>query len=428
MEMLSIDEETFNVLKGEYEERSLGNKRKAQLLFSLYVLLVFISKLLFGIKGLRQKYCLNGLDFIFISCPDTIFRTRTIDVIAHGMKYQVVYLPSFHLKAALNYHQFFKGNVDSIFMTFSLKDVLYARKAMKKSQIMKEVKNKIAADEYYSFWCQMFTFFVYDHLAQREFGDVKNGQTKWLLEHQKFFFVPIVHLLKKKGIETIMLQHGCFFKPSFNYFPLYCDKALCCSEREREQYIQSGIAPERVITFGAPLQSITTSIAEYNTNAAYDLLILPTMIKESNKNIHRGVLLYVKKRLGKSKVLVRVRPRSKVDDMAFLREYVDGFDISEEPSLLVDVLRSKKVITFSEDCSFCLLENKKPFIIVSQDEDKESMNGRMACSDNYKEEVDKLISSNYYCTVSEEDKKYLIGETDCQMLHDRFLLFIKTGC
>lgn len=424
MDLLSIDEETLNVLQGEYEERNLGSKRKAQLLFLLYIALTFVSKLVFFFKGLKQKYNLRGLDFVFISCPDTVFRTKTIDVIAHGLKYQVIYLPTFHIRAALDYHKFFKGKVDAIFMTFSMGDVFYARKVMNKSQLIKDVKSKYPLEDYYSFWCQMFTYLVYDHFTKRRFGTVKVSETKWILEHQKFYFVPIVHLLKDKGIETVMLQHGSFFKPGFNYFPLYCDKALCCSEREKEVYVQSGVVPERVIVFGAPLQSINVFEKERREEATYDLLILPTMIKDNNKEIHKEVLLYVKEQYPQSKVLVRIRPRSRVDDMAFLNAYIEGFDISEEPALLTDVLRAKKVITFSEDCTFCLLENKKPFIIVSQDEDKESMNGRLACRDNYKVEVQNLLSKDYYCTISKEDKDYLIGETDSHVLHERFLNYV----
>ena len=424
MEMLSIDEETINVLKGEYEERSLGSKRKAKLLFVLYIALTLVSKLIFGIKGMKQKYNLKGLDFVFISCPDTIFRTKTIDVIAHGLKYQVVYLPTFHIRAALDYHKFFKKKVDAIFMTFSLDDALYARKVMKKSKLIQDVKGNCLPEEYYSFWCQIFTYLVYDHFTKRRFGKVKVSKTKWILEHQKFYFVPIVHLLKGKEIETVMLQHGSFFKPGFNYFPLYCDKVLCCSEREKEVYVQSGVAPERVVVFGAPLQSINIDGLNKIIDTKYDLLILPTMINDTNKVIHKNVLLYVKEQYPQSKVLVRIRPRSKVDDMAFLNAYLEGFAISEESTLLTDVLRAEKVITFSEDCTFCLLENKKSFIIVSQDEDKESMNGRLACSDNYKEEIQNLLSNDYYCTISKEDKDYLIGETDSHVLHDRFLNYI----
>ena len=425
MEMLSIDEETLNVMKDEYEERNLGSKRKAQLLFLLYLALSIISSVLYRLAGMKRNLDLNGLDFVFISCPDTIFRTRSIDIIAHGLKYQVVYLPSFHVRSAIQYHRYFKGKVDAVFLLFSLGDVIRAHRIMAKSLWMRKMKSSAPAEAYYSLWCQLFTYLVYNQMVERRFGCVKKSKTKWLFEHQKFFFVPIVHLIKKKGIETVMLQHGCFFKPSYNYFPLYCDRVLCCSEREKAVYMKSGVSEGRITVFGAPLQSIEMRSLENQIPPCYDLLILPTLITDANVGIHIETIKYIRVRYRERKVLIRIRPRSKKSDLHYLSDNISAYDISPDGTTLQDdVLKAAKVISFSEDCTFSLLENRKPFIIISVDEDRGALGNKMVVRDSVVEEIDKLMMKDDYCPFSESDKLFLIGETNSLVLHEKFLCYM----
>ena len=77
--------------------------------FLFHGLLAIITNCLYPLMGLKRRIKTNkDDDFIFFSCPDPIFRTKTIGLITGDLKYYIIYLPNFRVPAALNYHKFFK--------------------------------------------------------------------------------------------------------------------------------------------------------------------------------------------------------------------------------------------------------------------------------------------------------------------------------
>ena len=108
-----------------------------------------------------------------------------------------------------------------------------------------------------------------------------------------------------------------------------------------------------------------------------------------------------------------------------MSDNISAYDISPDGTTLQDdVLKAAKVISFSEDCTFSLLENRKPFIIISVDEDRGALGNKMVVRDSVVEEIDKLMMKDDYCPFSESDKLFLIGETNSLVLHEKFLCYM----
>jgi len=101
--------------------------------FLFHGLLGTITNLLYPLIGLKRKVILTQEDdFAFVSCPDPIFRTKTIGLIAGDLKYGIIYLPTFHITAALKYHKFFKEQqIRAYFPTIKLRHVLDAKRKVK---------------------------------------------------------------------------------------------------------------------------------------------------------------------------------------------------------------------------------------------------------------------------------------------------------
>ena len=422
-QLLNVDDLTMEVLEDEYDRKTVNGLLSKYTCF-FYVLLSIITRCLYLLLGVSSKVEPDDEDFIFVSCPDSIFRTKTIDMIAHGLKYQIVYLPSFHIMASLRYARYFrKKGINAVFPTFSVKDVVKAKNTHK--AIKKIVFGNDNQNDNEIFYFQMITYLIYDNLVERVFSNASSFKGKWLMEHQKFFFIPLIALLRKSKIETIMLQHGCFFKPSFNYLPLFTDKVLTCCEREKQIYCNHGVNPNQVIVFGAPLQTLSSQAQ--TATSEFDLLLMMTQF-QVNGELQISVLKYLKTIHPELKVLVRMRPRSRVNDLKCLGKDIEGFVVSEPTiSIATDLSRVEKVICFSEDATFEVLSAHKSFLLAGTKEtmDKE-MYEKCTTEDNYKEQIELLLKQPSYSPFSEEENIYMMGEQRVDVLHDRFVSFIKS--
>ena len=425
---LELNDEAINTLSFEVTRRTgLPLLLKYPVLF--HGILSIITNILYPLLGIKKKsHIQKDEDFIFISCPDPVFRTKTIGLIAGSLKYSVIYLPNFHVISALRYHKYFKKeNIDACFPTITVSDLYNAKRRGKrlysalKGETL-EVADRIALGV-------ILNFLIYDSIAKRILSSAKGFNGKWILEHDKFYFTPTVVNLHQANKICTMLQHGCFVEIDVDFMPLCCDKVLCCSERERNTYISYGIKPENVLAFGAPLQAIRTDekIDTYGRKK-YNLLMLLTMVNNESIVQMKAVLEFVKNHY--DGVLIRMRPRSKKNDMKLLQKELEGFEISNNRySLTEDISVCKKVISFSEDANFEVAKLNKPFIYVHSwvGQNRELRHDLpYATEDNYKEEIQKLMTQDFYSTFSKEQYKEVLGETDVNVLRQKFEDYIRS--
>ncbi len=270
-------------------------------------------------------------------------------------------------------------------------------------------------------------FAIYDEVVRVYLHQMAGFQGKWIFEHDKYYFLSSVIDLHKEGKNCTMLQHGIFFRVSANYIPLFCDRVLCCSEREKRIYIDNGIDDSRITVFGAPLQTLQQSSESIISNSEqYELLLLMTEVKEINKEIMQKVLAYVKREY--SNILVRMRPRSRENDISLLYDTLQGMTISPVGTPISDdILRCKKVVSFSEDANIEVAKFNKPFVYIWTEGEKD-MTSMSNCGteDNYMEEIKKLMSQLFYSTFDKEKYNEILGETDLNVLRTRFSEYIRS--
>lgn len=422
--VLGINDVVVEMLAFETERRS----RYSFLLrhsFLFHGLLSVVSNLLYPLFGLKRKTRISNEDFIFVSCPDTFFRTRNIGLIAGTLKYHIIYLPNFHISSALKYHSFFKKEgIAAFFPTIKLKDILVAKKKFnalrKEIGEVSEVNNQKAL-------MVIANFLIQDNVAKEFVNNAASFKGKWILEHDKFYFMPTVVNLHKQGNTCTMLQHGCFVEIDKDFMPLFCDKVLCCSERERQTYISYGVKPENVIAFGAPLQAIgdrqKTGISK---GKRYKLLVLLTLVNDESFAPMQSVLRFVQQNY--DSVLIRMRPRSKKNDMKLFHEELKGFEISTNKNTLAeDISACDKVISFSEDANLEVAKLNKPFVYIHSWMGKERQLRHdlpYATSENYKEEIHKLMEQDFYSSFNKEQYREILGETDINVLREKFSNYI----
>lgn len=426
--VLQNNEEAVNMIFFE-TEKEIGISLLGRHPFLFHSILAILTNLLYPLAGLKRTVSSNDDDFIFISCPDTVFRTKTIGQIAAELKYGVIYLPNFHIRSALKYNRFFKRKKNRIyFPTIHLK---YVFGAIHKMSVFKKLCGKVDRQpETRRLFSVMSSFFIYDYVVKDYLSRINNDfHGKWILEHDKFYFMSSVVNLHQRGQKCTMLQHGCFMEIDTDFMPLFCDQVLCCSNRERDTYINCGLSPENVITFGAPLQMLGTNDSfDVKTGKKHSLLILLTIANEESIEPMRAVLSFVKDNY--QDVLVRMRPRSKKNDIRLLEKELRGLEISDNKSSLAeDIFYCDKVISFSEDANIEVTKHNKPFIYVHPwlGENRELRRDMpYATMENYRDEIKKLMENEFYSSFSKEQYKEIVGETDVNVLRQRFKDYIKS--
>ena len=420
---LGVDDYVVEMIDGECH-RPLGTLSIiGRHPFLFHGLLAIMTNILYPLIGLKRKVRVSKDDFIFVSCPDPVFRTQNITLIAEGLHYSIIYLPNFHVAASLKYYHFFKKKgVDAFFPTVRLGHVLRAkRKIHNVARSMKGLGKDYESKRLISVLSQ---YVIYDEVTKNYMRGLNYFRGKWILEHQKFYFMATVAYLRKASIPSTMLQHGIFFEPIYDFIPLLCNTVLCCSQREKQIYIENGIAEDRVIVFGAPLQTIQ-KVEEPKTIAKhYTLLVLMTIVNEINVSLIREVLEYLKPI--SNEVLIRLRPRSRNEDIASLSSSLDGFRISEPGSTINDdILSCEKVISFSVDANIEVCKHHKPFVYIWYGDNEDYVNQlHCATRETYKEEVNQLLKQDFYSSFSEAQYKEVLGETDIKTLRNRFNVFV----
>lgn len=425
---LGIDDDTVDKLAFETKRRT-GYTSVLRHPYLMHGLLAVITYILYIILRLKKYGPNKDKDFLLVSCPDPVFRTKTIGLIAGTLKFAVVYLPNFHVSSALRYNKFFKKKrIVAYFPTIRIKDVIATKRRMNQ---LKSCLNtvELGPNDLIALGV-IANFLIYDYVAKDFMKNATDFKGKWILEHDKFYFTPMVVNLHQIGKTCTMLQHGCFMEMDSDFYPLFCDKVLCCSERERATYIDYGVNPNNVIVFGAPLQTLKEDniVTLSGSKDRYELLILLTAVNEESIQSIKAVLTFVKKKY--DSVLVRLRPRSKKQDEKLLENELAGLHISgNKNSLTLDLISCNKVISFSEDANVEITKLNKPFIYVHpwiRADRTLRKDLPYATISNYKEEIKKLMENDFYSTISKEQYKEIVGETDVEVLKQHFEDYIRS--
>lgn len=420
----SVDDFTLKMLEGECYRPQGGLSLIGKYPFLFHCLLSLITNLIYPLYGLKRKVSASDEDFLFLSCPDTSFRTKTLDLIAKDLKYSIIYLPNFHVTTSIKYHQFFKNKgIQVFFPTFKISQILRAKKRIWK--LTRSIKDLTASFECKRMISVLSSYAIYDEVVKDYMEDIQSFHGKWILEHQKFYFMAAVSNLRQKGISSSMLQHGVFFEPIYDYIPLLCDHVLCCSEREKRIYVENGTDEDRVTVFGAPLQTLEKGI-QVNTNERhYDVLVLMTIVSDLNIELKRDVLNYLNENC--NSILVRMRPRSRKEDIALLSDVLNNMTISKPGTTIgEDIVKCDKVVSFSVDANIEASKYHKPFVYIWYGDNEDYVNQvHCATRDTFKDEINKLLKQDFYSSFDEEQYKEILGETDTNILNERFKLYIK---
>ena len=419
-----VDDHVVDIIKGEVDHIDKLSI-SARYTFLFHGLLAIVTNLLYPLVGIKRKVQLKDEDFVFISCPDPVFRTKNLEKIAGELKYSIVYLPNFHVNTAVKYHKFFQSSgINAYFPTIELRQIINALKTVK--ALIRGIKG-MKDDEYGRKWISVLSnYAIYDQVVKAYMTRMEHFRGKWILEHQKFYFMSTVANLYVQGITSTMLQHGIFFKANYYYTPMICDKVLCCSEREKKIYIENGTTPENIIVLGAPIQTLQTGDHSNLTGQHHNVLVLLTRVTEQNVYIVRTIIGYIKDNY--KNVLVRLRPRSRKKDKQLLSEVLEGMKISADGTPIGDdIMSSDKVVSFSVDANIEVVKYNKPFVYVWSGDDTESAKYLHCVTvDNYREEISKLMTLDFYSSFNKDQYSEILGETDLSILKNKFKEYIKS--
>lgn len=361
-------------------------------------------------------------DFVFVSCIDPVHRIKTLPLIAQDFKYSILFLPTVtRFGAFKSYNLYYKERSESVFFD------LFSKEDIKEYSIFlrtnKRLINAVKCSNNYDTQLmryQIRRFALFGINAKRVFRTVDRSKL-WVFEHDKFFFIPVINEFRKKRIPTIQLQHGVFFDPrTAPFIPMYSDIVLCCSQREKSIYVESGKNPDDIYVVGAPLQGLCKDLIK-SGEEKYDILVLLTVTSsEEWKDMQIKCLKYINEKLKGMKVLLRFRPRSAELDKHVLNPYIGFCEISEGNTLSEDISMSHRVINFSMDATFEAIRRNKPFITLVREED---LYGHYLDGICYKiEQLEEGIIDLLESAENHQHSIYLakFGETNVDKVRDNF--------
>lgn len=423
--ILRLDNKTITVVKAELMKR-LGGGGKYSFLSALSIMPWFVRLVSIYerkvFKMMCKHYDWKGNDVVFVSCIDPVHRVKYFPLIAKDISYMLFFMPTVTRPMEVRkyyLHYSTNSNEKVFFGTFSAEDVRLYRKFLKDNV---GAINQIKCDNYNDTKIlrdYVKRYALYSIYSHRVFNDISNDKV-WLFEHDKFFFIPVLSVFRNKMIPTVQLQHGTFFDPNqTTYFPLYTDKIICCSEREAILYQESGVERKDISIVGAPLQTIGHKIVE-ECEIKYDIAVILTDTSPQLLKIQKKALTYLRDHYKYKKILIRFRPRSIDQDKQNLANYVDGFSISKGSSLMQDLCSSKRIITFSLDAIFEMIQAKKNFVVIVSPSvfHADDLNGICYSIDEMDKAMDDLFNGN----DDKRQERYItvFGETDEDKIRENF--------
>lgn len=420
--LFDIDDETIEAIRAE-SLKAVDYKYNRLVVLAgkpWFIRLISIVERLLSPK-LSKNYRLDDEDFIMIASYDGFNRVKTLPLIASNFKYKVFFLPTItrpkHVRDFYNYYK--KDEMSVYFGTFPNHVIREYRDFLKRNKkLFSDIKCEDKDSEKILRYI-MKRFAIYGIYAREIFKHASNEKL-WIFEQDKHYFIPVINEFRKKGVMTVELQHGTFFSPiTDDRLPLYVDKMICCSEREKYLYRDGGVDINDVYVTGAPLQTLHAK--KYtDIPIKYDLLVLLT--ETAPRLIERQIftLKYIDEHYKDKRILIRFRPKSALRDKKNLAEYVKGYSISTGTSLMEDLCSSERVVTLSEDSIFSIIQAKKPFMAFVNKSDLYGgyLNGLCHTTDEIEECLTKLFSKDY--STDMEKYIYAFGETDIDVVKNRF--------
>ena len=373
-------------------------------------------------SGMSGQFKAQEEDFIMVACSDSFNRVKTLPLIARHFRYSVLFLPTLTRPFSMRqFYTYYKENriMRVFFGTFSNRNINEYSKFIKKN---KEVFNEIKCDDEDSaniLRYVMKRFALYSIYARELVA--KTGKYKlWLFEHDKFYFIPVINEFRRQHVMTTQMLHGSFFNPlNARYLPIYTDKMICSSEREKKIFEEFGEDRASIYVTGAPLQTLKEK-KTVEVPIRYDLLLLMTATMSHLIEKQKKALAYINDHYGQKEILIRFRPASAKIDKINLSEFIASYTISEGTSLLEDLCSAKHIVTFSEDTIFEILRAEKPFVAIVNQSDLYGgyLDGICCTTDDMGDSLKELFAEEK--TVETDKYKMAFGETDPQIIKAKF--------
>lgn len=420
-ELFDVDDRTIEVLRADVLKMDYYkyNPFTALVCKPMFIKLISIVERWFSPK-LSKKFYLDDEDFIILATCD-YNRVKALPLIANSFKYKVFFLPTLtrpmQVRHLYNYYK--RAEMKVYFGTLS-NDIIkeYSDFLRKNKNLFLKIKCEDTNSEGLLLYL-MKRFAIYSIYAKHVFKLASNEKL-WIFEQDKHYNIPVINEFRKKGVMTVEMQHGTFLNPiTDDRLPLYVDKMICCSEREQSLYHDGGVDIKDIYITGAPLQ-VLNSEKFTDGPIKYDLLVLLT--DTVPKSLERQIvcLEYINEHYKDKKILLRFRPKSAKKDKNNLAEYIKGHFISTGTSLREDLSSSEKVITFSEDAVFELIQTNKRFVVFVNKSDLYGgyLDGLCHSIDEIDECLPRLFSNDTLTDIS----KYIsaFGETDIEIIKQRF--------
>lgn len=421
-DLFGLDDKTIDVLRAESVKFVDYKYNRLAVLAGepWFIRLISVVERLLSPK-LSKNYRLDDEDFIMIASYDGFNRVKTLPLIASGFKYKVFFLPTLtrpkHVRDFYNHYK--NAGMDVYFGTFPTSVIKeYGNFLKRKRGLLSRVKCENKESEKVLRYL-MKRFAIYGIYAKALFKNATNEKL-WVFEQDKHYFIPVINEFRKKGVMTVELQHGTFFNPETDdRLPLYVDKMICCSEREKSLYRDGGVADKDIYVTGAPLQTLHAQ--KYADGPVkYDLLVLLTDATPTHIGRQIVSLNYINEHYKDKRILLRFRPKSAERDKRNLAEYVNGHSISAGTSLMEDLCASEKVVTFSEDSIFEIIQAKKPFMAFVNKSDLYGgyLDGLCHTTDEIEECLTELFRKDYATDI--DKYVYAFGDTDIDVVKNRF--------
>lgn len=372
----------------------------------------------------------NSIKFVFVSAFDHVFRSKQLYQVAEESSFNVLYLPGLDLASIKRHMSNSYQRNNAVFERFSLRDlfrfILIIASRFKLLYKLAKCGDLTIENKRFLFKI-IFQFLLLDAFSKSFIKKLNvTTSTKWLFDYDRGYMLPLIMRLQQRGTHTYHLQHGIMQQPNKFYIPCVCNYAICCSERERKHYINSGMKSDTVFVLGAPLQSINfyniqNEIGNKKSKIDYDIIVLLTdTSNELVYSLQKELLLELDALASSYKILCRYRPASMKKDAVKLEKWTCSFTISELPSLTEDIHRAKMVVSFSFDAVFEAIVKSKALVLVVDpshiDEDLKSI-----CKLEVKEAISEImIYLKKDQKIDKEKYDHLLGDPDPSKIISKF--------
>lgn len=421
--LFDIDDKTVDALKADLLTRVdfRYNKLTALAGKPWFIRLISLAERILTYR-MSGKFDVNDEDFIMMSCSDSFNRVKTLPLIARSFRYKVFFLPTLTRPMSVRrFYTYYKNhrNMRVYFGTFQNSVIREYSRFIKRNKLVFDEIQCEDKDSAKILRYVMKRFALYS-IYTNNIINRTNKNPLWIFEHDKFYFIPVINEFRKHHLMTTQMLHGTFFNPhTARYIPIYTDKMICSSEREKKIFEEFGENGKNIYVTGAPLQTLKEK-SSVNVPVQYDILLLMTATLSHLIEKQKAALAYINKHFGDKKILARFRPASAEIDKKNLSEYIKNYTISNGTSLMEDLCSAKKVVTFSEDTIYEIIRAKKPFAAIVNKDDLYGgyLDGICCTTDEIEECFNQLFSNDNRGDINKY--LYAFGETDPDLIKEKF--------